>query len=521
METTLVTLSTDGPAQTHTVLVTGGGTIPDAIVGLTAHEWHADANGLFHTKTDLKSEWAGLHHLMEKGLGASLTAIQRLEGNAEAVFENTGIAKLSAAKQAAAREDVQRELDAMGAAMTINHAAYGTSTTAKLTAETYLQLEHTIQGNATLEELGLQGHGLNKPPAIRYRGFTQDIQNNVDIKTLYVGGGLNNGKQAIADFFDDNIISHTVFPTVFQGGKLVQLNQNGAAENTLSQAVRALNDGMFNRVYTAADFSTVAPTPPTPSPTPLPNPAPAPKPAPAHTVTTLDGSRISDTITGLTPHVWVADANGLFHTKTDLNAEWHTYYAMMLAGHGDKLTAIQRLEGNAEAVFENTGISKLSAAKQAAAREDVQRELDAMAGAMKINQQTLGIDPNKPLTERTYLALEHTLQSNKVLEELALQGHGLNNPPATKYRGFTQDIQNNVDNTTKYVGGGLNNGKNAIADFFDDNIISHTPFPVVYRNGVLTQLNQNGNAENTLAQAVAALDEGMYNRTYKASDFSH
>ncbi len=516
MDSTLVTLSSVNPSQSHTVSITGGGTIPDTITGLTPHDWKADGNGLFHTSTDLKAESKAIHNLMEAGLASGLSAVQRLEGNAEAVFENTGLSKLSAAKQAAAREDVQRELDAIAGAMAINKLALGIDPTKPLTNDTYLALEHTIQGNATLEELGLQGHGLNNPPAVKYRGFTNDIQNNVDNKTLYVGGGLNNGKLAIADFMDDNIMSHTPFPTVFQGGRLVQLNQNAAAENALNEAVRALDAGMYERTYTAADFSKTVPA----SPTPAAAAAAYDNTAPAGFERTLDGSLIRSTITE-TAHVWTAGADGLFHTKTDLSAEWHALYKRMLAGQGATLTAIQRLEGNAEAVFENTGLSKLSVKQQARDREDVQRQLDAMGAAIKIDGTTFGLNLTQPFTERTYLAMEHTLQGNKPLEELAIQGHGLNKPPAAKYRGYTNDFQNNVDGKTLYVGGGLNNGEKAIADFFDDSLLSHAPYSTVYHNGKLTQLNQNGNLETPLDQAVAALNANMFGRTLTAADFKH
>ena len=168
---------------------------------------------------------------------------------------------------------------------------------------------------------------------------------------------------------------------------------------------------------------------------------------------------VSTTIT-VNGHVWTADATGLFHTDTDLAAEWKGYYQKMLSGHAGDLTPIQRLEGNAEAVFENTSLRTLSAVDQERDREDVQRELDAMAGAMQSDQANYGIDPTNTLTEQTYLTLEKTLQSNATLLELAMQGHGLNNPPSSRYAGYTNDFQNNVDNCTLYVGGGLNDGRN-------------------------------------------------------------
>ena len=94
----------------------------------------------------------------------------------------------------------------------------------------------------------------------------------------------------------------------------------------------------------------------------------------------------------------------MYHTS-NLAAEWQACYATLLAGNGSTLTPIQRLEGNAEAVFENTGLAILSVAKQQVDREDSQREFDAMGAAMAMNQQTMQIDPNAPLTEHSYLWL--------------------------------------------------------------------------------------------------------------------
>ena len=102
---------------------------------------------------------------------------------------------------------------------------------------------------------------------------------------------------------------------------------------------------------------------------------------------------------------------------------------------------MQRLEANAEAVFENTGLSALSENQQEVDREDIQREIDAIAGAMK----EAGLSGITSLTTQDYLTLGHVLQSDATLEELALQGHGLNHPPSSRYDGFTNDMQNNVD----------------------------------------------------------------------------
>jgi hypothetical protein len=217
--------------------------------------------------------------------------------------------------------------------------------------------------------------------------------------------------------------------------------------------------------------------------------------------------------------VWTPDASGLSHTTTDLAAEWRGYRSQVLNGKGSSLTPVQRLEGNADAAFENTGLAALGAAQQAVDREDAQRELDALAAAMKLNSPS--IDPTAPLTEESYLALEQTLQNNPTVLELSVQGHGLNKPPAARYRGYTNDFQNRVDNKTLYIGGGLNNNQKSVANFFDDNLLSHLPFAVAWENGKLIQLNQNGNAEDTLEQAVVALEESMFYRIYTKNDFGH
>ena len=236
------------------------------------------------------------------------------------------------------------------------------------------------------------------------------------------------------------------------------------------------------------------------------------------TVTTLDGSTIGGVITGLTAHTWTADANGLFHTG-DLSAEWKANEAIMLAGHGDTLTALQRMEGNAEAVLDNTAAKSLSPTQLQAFREDLQREFDAIDAAMRLNQTTYGIDPAKEFNQYTYLKMEETLQSNETLEELGIQGHGSNNPPALRYHGFTTDFQNRTDNKTFYTGGGPGSGEKAIADFLDDDLLTHAPFPTVLNNGSLVQLNQNGNLEDKLTTAITAANQTSYTRVYVAGDF--
>jgi len=124
-----------------------------------------------------------------------------------------------------------------------------------------------------------------------------------------------------------------------------------------------------------------------------------------------------------------------------------------------------------------------------------------------------------PMTQQQYLLLAQTIQNSPALEELAVQGHGLNAPPAPRYFGYTNDFQNNVDTTTKYVGGGLDDHENAVTDFFDDVIMTHLPFPVVWQNGHLEQLNQNADAEDSLERTVAAFNNSLFFRVYTSADF--
>ncbi|GAC1342362.1 MAG: hypothetical protein NVSMB18_16260 [Acetobacteraceae bacterium] len=496
-----------------------GGSVPAVIGGLTPHTWVADAQGLYHTSADLTAEWHAIYQKMLDGHADLLTPIQRLEGNSEAVFVNTGISHQSAAHQAAYREDIQREIDSIAAAMTVNAAVYGSDPNQQFTAQTYTALTQTLQASPVLHELAVQGHGLNKPPAERYDGYTNDIQNRTDNITLYVGGGLDNGEKAVAAFLDDVVLTHAPFATVAQNGKLIQLNQNGDRESTLADQVTAIDQSMFQRVYVSSDFSANAQvvgavvTVPGASVQSVAVPAPSP-------TTSLDGAALPHQISGLTAHTWVANGVGLYVTSADLKSEWQGLYAQMLAGHGDQLTAVQRMEGNAEAVLENTAAAHLSAARQAQFRQDAQREFDAIGAAMTIDSSVLGIDPKLTFTTSTYLAMEQTLQGSEALKELAIQGHGLNHSPAAKYDGFTQHSQNRTDNKTYYVGGALDSGEKAIATFFDDVILSHASFPTVMHNGTLTQLNQNGNREDTVAAVVKAANDLMYSRVLVAADFS-
>jgi hypothetical protein len=511
----------------HTMTTIFGDVIADTISGLTPHTWTADSTGLFHTTTDLAAEWRTYYNMMLAGHGDQLTAIQRLEGNAEAVFENTGLSKLSVAQQRIDREDAQRQFDAMAAAMKINEKTLHIDPNKPFDAHSYLAMEHTLQNNAALEELAMQGHGLNNSGISRYAGYTNDFQNNVDNTTLFIGGGVvNNNHKAIADFFDDNVLSHVPFAVVAINGKLTQLNQNAAAEQTLNQAIVSLNDSMYKRTYIAADFSTHTATAATNAITNANAYTAADNAslaaltaqqtaaAPAGFVRTLSGELVADHMHAGT-HNWVADANGLFHTATDLAKEWHDAYVKLKSGHGDELTAMQRLEANAEAVFQNTALKNLSAADQKRDREDAQRQFDAEFEAMKLAH----IDRDDLLTNASYLKIERTLQSNAALEELAMQGHGLNNPPSAKYRGYTNDFQNGVDATTTFVGPGINHNQNALTDFFDDSILGHMPYPTVVINGKLVQLNQNGAQETGLAASVKALNDTIHTKTYTAANF--
>ena len=210
-----------------------------------------------------------------------------------------------------------------------------------------------------------------------------------------------------------------------------------------SDALVAANNTAFDRVYVASDFSTNAAAVGAVVYNPNLKAAAAAPVAPAGSIATFDGSVIAGTISGLTAHSWTADANGLFHT-TDLSAEWKADEATMLAGHADTLTPLQRMEGNAEAVIDNTAAAtRFNATQLQALCEDAQREFDAIDAAQRINQVQYGIDPALEWNSYTYLKMEETLQGNEQLKELGYQGHGVNGPP--RYNGFTTDFQNKTD----------------------------------------------------------------------------
>ncbi len=506
-----------------------------------AHVWKAGADGLFHPYdtttgqlTDLATEW--MNSLKAALAGGPMTSLQHSEANAEVLFQNTTLHTLSAATQTRDMEDMQREFDAIAAAQKVYQTQVpGYDPGKPFDQASYLGVETALQDNAQLLELAIQGHGLNSPSAARYDGYTNDFQNNVDTKTVFIGGGLDNNQNALTNLADDSILTHITFPTVAQNGHLEQLNQNGNPEDQLKADVLAADDAMYDRLYTSADFSqnTSAVNDKYVSPDAKMYAADI-KTAGAGQIVTFFGDVISSTLSSVAvpgtatvqlDHNWVANSQGLFEAvdskgqTINLAAEWQADYATMLAGNGASLTAEQRMEGNAEAVFENTGLSKLSAAQQNIDRLDAQREFDAIGAAMKINAETLGISASAQFTQSSYLALERTLQANASLKELAIQGHGLNNPSSSRYAGYTNDFQNNVDNTTLYVGGGPDDGQKAIADFFDDVALTHVPFPTVAQNGHLEQLNQNGNSEQRIGTAVAGLNESAFQLTLHSTDF--
>ncbi len=507
-----------------TVTTLDGSVISASITGITAHSWTADATGLYTTTANLQAEWTSAYATMLAGNGNTLTPLQRLEGNAEAVLENTAEANQTAASQNLFRQDAQREFDAIWAAMQIDQATYGINPNAEFNTYTYLKMQETLRGNETLETLGFEGHGLNDPPASAYGGYTNDIQNKVNNQTFYVGGGpVDNGQSAITEYFDDVVMSHAPFPTVVHNGAPEQLNQNGNIEDPTTAAVTAANSVTFTQVLVASDFSanSSAVGAVVLVPSPIAAPALPTAPAPLQGTTAIDGSILPETISGLTAHTWTADATGTYQTLSDLATEWKSDYAVMLNGGAAALTAIQRLEGNAEAVLENTGAAKLSVSSQATFRADAQKEFDAIGAAMTIDLATYGISLTAPFTAYSYQMLEKTIQQNETLDELGIQGHGLNSPPAVKYDGFTTDFQNRTDGTTYFVGGGPDNGALAISGFFDDDVLTHAPFPAAYNNGTLDQTNQNGNLDiPLLTNAMVAANQIMFNQVLVAGDFN-
>jgi hypothetical protein len=242
--------------------------------------------------------------------------------------------------------------------------------------------------------------------------------------------------------------------------------------------------------------------------------------SPGGSFVSYDGATISGTISGITAHNWIDDAQGLFQTTTDLQTEWSDYYAKMIAGQGSQLTPTERLEGQAQALFLFTGLGTLSVSAQAMVREDVQREIDVIGWGLSQDQVKFGTDPNAPLTALSYLQLGNTIMGNAQMEELGVQGHGLNNPPLPRYNGYTNDAQHTADKTTLYLGYGADHNEKAVTNFMDDAIMTHLVFPVVMKQGKLVQLNQDGDREESLVQAVNAIDRTMYGTALVASNFS-
>ena len=328
------------------------------ISGLTAHVWVADATSTYHTASDLRTEWHNDYAAMLAGHGDTLTAMQRMEGNAEAVIENTGAAHLSTGKQAQLREDLQREYDAIGAAMQIDSHQYGIDPGREFNSYTYLKMEQTLQGNEELLELGYQGHGVNDPAAAKYDGFTTDFQHKVDGKTFYVGGGVGNGEKAIAGFLDDDVLTHAPFPQRHAGRRREatrserRSRRHGsptpsppstrppmpASSSPATSAPTRPRSAPSSRFPTSWPPRRSRSRPPARSPRSTAASSPAPSPA--------------------RPHSWVADGTGLFHTG-NLASEWKADLALLKSGA--TLTSVQRWEANAELVIENTNAAKLSA----------------------------------------------------------------------------------------------------------------------------------------------------------------
>ncbi len=538
----------DGPAVANILApynpqqtIFGG--IASSTITTTPHIWLADSSGLYHAyvkdagtgqlkAADLATEWQHAYQVMLSGDAAQialLTPLQHLEGNAEAVFENTSLSKLSGDKLARDREDVQREYDAIVTAMKINQTLYGTDPTAALTNQTYLEMEKTLQANVDLEELAMQGHGLNNSGMSKYNGYTNDFQHNVDKTTLFVGNGLNHNENALTDFFDDSVLSHAPYAVVVHNGVLTQLNQNAALETSLDKAVVALDNSMFFKTYTKSDFSTVASTATNNSSSPADAIIHNLRAQPPGTFLTIYDEYVSTSVTHvagsanieqMTAHDWKLGKDMQFHTTTDLTAEWKHLYALLSTGHGNELTPMQRLEANAEAVFENTRLSGINPVKEARDREDAQRQFDVMGAALtKLGLNDVG--STKHISDANYLKMVNLIQADNLLHELGMQGHGLNHPPSSQYAGYTTQFQNGVDKTTLYVGGGLDNNENALTHFFDDSLLTHAPFAVAVRNGKLEQLNQNGNREDTLHVANAGMNSIMFDKVLTAKDFKH
>ena len=65
----------------------------------------------------------------------------------------------------------------------------------------------------------------------------------------------------------------------------------------------------------------------------------------------------------------------------------------------------------------------------------------------------------------------------------------------------------------------MDHNERAIAALFDDVVLTHVPFPVVFQNGHLEQLNQNGQAEDMLVNAIAAINRSAYGQVFVPANF--
>jgi hypothetical protein len=467
-------------------------------------------------------EWRTDYQTMLNGQGAQLTATQRLEGNMEAFLENSSVntAWDGGAKEEQIRVDLQRVIDAVAGAQQIDQSQYGINPTAEFTEASYMQLSNTLHGDAQIEELALQGFGMADPASPQYAGAYEDLFSGADWSTYFVGGGADNGVLAVAHVMQD-MLGNLPFATTFANGAWTTTNYNGGLGETALTAAGLMNQAMYRQVFNGSDFGTSATTAGKVS---LLANAPSATVTPISLVTatagdevTLSGAQISTTIT-VDGHTWTADANGLFHTA-NLAAEWRSDYQAMLTGASATLSAIQRDEGNAEAVLEAAGVTELSAATQQAIREDVQRQLDAEVGAMP----SLATPGSAVLTQQSYLQLSRALQSNDALEELALQGHGVtawtgeSAADKIRYGGILGGAASLSQ--VKYIGGGLNNGAYALGTFLQQNIMGDFPFATTRQNGKLVQLDQSGQPVQSVSSEVTALDDAMWYRTYTASAF--
>ena len=65
---------------------------------------------------------------------------------------------------------------------------------------------------------------------------------------------------------------------------------------------------------------------------------------------------------------------------------------------------------------------------------------------------------------------------------------------------------------TYFVGGSADNGETAVPNFVDDVDLGHTPFATVEKDGVLYQLNQNGDREDPVSLSISGQNKSQYER---------